>query len=557
MAVEIFANLLAGLGLFFIEVKFIGDHMRQMAGHGFRRIVALMTDHPALAILSGMIAGALVQSSAAVTFIMTSLVSSRLITIRKAMPIVTWANVGTSLIVLLAVLDLHLAALFLIGATGICFYLNLDRNSRFRHFVGALLGLGLVLLGLILIKAGATPLKEIVWVTRFLTYTSSSYLLAFFTGAFLTFVAQSATTVSVIAIAMARLGLLGIDQTVMVIYGSNLGSGLSTWFMASNLRGTARQLAVFQAVFKTIGALVFVLLFYTELYLRIPGIQNLVKHLSSDFGRQMAYLYFLFQLSAAIIVSLLTPLIQRWLERFSPATAEEELSRTQFIYPQAIEEAETALDLVEKELLRLVKHLPEFLDAVREETAGTATVDAATLRKAVHSVSTEVAAFITDLMEQQQSRNSLERALNFQRRTETIISIAETLDDLVAAILKANEAEELSVLTGRMSEALHLILTSAYDSVETPNAENREILLQLTADRGQMMARLRRSFLEGKTLSPARQQGLMTITTLFERTIWLLRRLGMLLAHGSTEASKNEIAAESQELQADASAVLR
>ncbi|MHB8519115.1 MAG: Na/Pi cotransporter family protein [Limisphaerales bacterium] len=529
MAEEILANLLAGLGLFFIGVKFIGENMRQMAGRGFRRLVARFTRVPAVSVLSGLIAGALVQSATAVTFIMTSLISSRLITVRTAMPIITWSNVGSSLIVLLAVLDLRLAALFLLGTIGVCFYFNLDKSSRFRHAVGALLGLGMLLLGLMLMKAGAGPLKEIEWLRHFLTYTKSSYLLAFLTGGIFTFIAQSSTTVSVIAIAMARVGLLGMDQTIMIIYGSNLGSGMSTWFMASNLKGTPRQLAVFQAMFKFVGALVLVPLFYVELHLRVPGMQHLVSRLSADLGHQMADVYFLFQLTAAAIVSLAMTPIHRLLERLSPATPEEELTRTQFIYEQALEEPETALDLVEKEQLRLVQHLPEFLDTVREETAANATVGPATLRKAVTGVGAEVTAFVTELMDRHQSRTSLERALNLQNRTEVIVSIAETLDDLVSNAPRAGQPEKLSLFTHRLAEALHVILTTAYDAAEQPSDENRRMLLRLTADRGEMMEQVRRSFLGERTLNPASQQNLMTITTHFERTIWLLRRFGMLL----------------------------
>lgn len=529
MIEEIFANLLAGLGLFFIGVKFIGEHMRQMAGRGFRRIAARFTGHPALSLLAGLVAGSLVQSATAVTFIMTSMISSRVVTVRGAMPVLAWSNVGSSLLVLLAVLDLRLGALLLLGAAGICHYFHLDKSARFRHWVGALLGLALLLLGLILLKTGAAPLQGSEFLKRFLTYTRNSYLLAFFIGAFVTFIAQSSTTVSVLAITLARVGLLGMEQTLMIIYGANLGSGLSTAMMSSNLKGTPRQLAIFQAVFKIAGTLLFVPLFYAEWYFHLPGMQTLVTRLSPDLGQQMAYAYLAFQLCAAAIVSMAASPIQRLLERLSPATAEEVLTRTQFIYDQAVEEAETALDLVEKEQLRLLCHLPEFLDAVRQETASNSTVDAVTLRKAVHAVGAEVKAFVTDIMDQHQSLHSLERALNLQSRTDVIVAVAETIDDLVSAALRPAQSARLSSVIQRLAEALHLILTTMRDTAETPSDENRQTLLQLTSDRGEMMVRIRRSFLGENALSPAGQQDLMTITTLFERTIWLLRRLAMLL----------------------------
>ena len=329
---------------------------------------------------------------------------------------------------------------------------------------------------------------------------------------------------------MAHLGLLGMEQTIMIIYGSNLGTGCSTYFMASNLKGTSRQLAIFQAIFKIVGVLILVPVFYAELYGHIPGARNVVLFLTDDLGRQMAYIYLIFQLTAAVVVSVSMNPIQRLLEKLSPATTEEELSRVQFISEQALEEPETALDLVEKEQLRQFRHLPEFLNAVREETAGRPTTGAPLLRQAVTKVGTEVTSFIIDLKDQHQSRDSLERALNLQNRTQVIISVAETLDDLVAAAMSSSGSEKLLVLTQRLTEALHVVLTAACEALEDPDEANHQMLLGLTADRGAMMEQIRRSFLRDEALlNPGDQQTLMTITTLFERTVWLLRRFGTLL----------------------------
>jgi len=69
----IFANLLAGLGLFFIGVKLIGSHLGQMAGRKFREWVAWVVRKPWHAGILGFLAGALTQSTIAVTFIVTSM----------------------------------------------------------------------------------------------------------------------------------------------------------------------------------------------------------------------------------------------------------------------------------------------------------------------------------------------------------------------------------------------------------------------------------------------------------------------------------------------------
>lgn len=527
---DIFGNLLAGLGLFFIGVKFIGDHMKQMAGRRFRQLVTKFTEHPVLAGVWGMISGALMQSTSAVTFIMISLISAGLITVRRAMPIITWSNVGTSVLVFLAVLDIHLVVLYLLAATGFCYYLNLDRSTRYRHLVGATLGIGLLFMGLQLMKAGAYPLKEVEWFARLLDFTRNSFLLAFFIGALLTFIAQSSSTVTVVAIALAKAGLLGFDQALMIVYGTNFGSSLSVWFMAGNLRGVPKQLALFQVGVKWIGVAVTVPLFYVERFTDIPLLKALITSMGGDVSHQMAMAYLIFQVLSVLLVMCFTTPIYRLLERLSPPTREEELSKPHYLYEQALEEPETALTLVDKEQVRLAQYLPQYLDAVREETREQAGTHWVTLHKASTTVLKQVDAFTTDLMDQSHSRSTLEQVIRLQNRNGLLLSLSESVHDLTKTIDQSSHSEALNALTDRMAEALHAVLLTAVDALETPDADNRELLLKLTADRGELMERIRRTVIRSEqSLTSEDQQTLFAVTTLFERTIWLLRRLGTVL----------------------------
>ena len=538
MLTEILGSLLAGLGLFFIGVKLVSDHTRQMAGRRFRVLVTRLTQRPALAALWGVVCGALMQSSSAVTFIVTSLISAGLISVRKAMPIVSWANVGTCALVAVASLNLHLAALYLLGFAGFCYYLNLDRSVRFRHWVGVLFGIGLLFLGLIEMKDGAAPLKELGWFAQFLGYTSRSYMLGFVAGAFFTFIVQSASTVSVVAIALAKAGLLGWEQTMMIIYGANLGSGLSTAFMASNLRGTARQLAIFQGFFKALGALILVPLFYVEIAGGIPLARALILKMSDGFGHQMALVYLLFQVAAATLISFLHAPAQRLLDRISPPTAEETLSRPQFIYDQALEEPETALELVAREQLRLARHLPQYLDAARADTRTSASASVETLHQATSAVLKHIDAFLTDLLDKNHSHAALERTIRFQTQNGIFHSLDECLHALAKTTGQAAGSGALSGAAERLLEGLHTVLLTAVDALEHPSAAHREILQRLTSDRGDLIERIRKSVLRAEpSLSAAEQQHLFAITSLFERAVWLLRQLGSALQEESLSAA--------------------
>ena len=119
MITEICANIFAGLGLFFIGIKFISENMKQMTGRSFRRFASLFSTNPFLAALAGVVSGALVQSTTAVTFIMTSLVSSRMIPLRNAIPVFGCSIVGSTFIFFLGVINLRIASLFLLVLFGV------------------------------------------------------------------------------------------------------------------------------------------------------------------------------------------------------------------------------------------------------------------------------------------------------------------------------------------------------------------------------------------------------------------------------------------------------
>ena len=202
---EIVADIIAGLGLFFIGVRSIGTHMKQMTGARFRSWVAWATGHHLSAALVGTAAGIVTQSSNAVTFISVSLVTSGMITPARALPVLAWANVGTALLVFLATLDIHIAVLFLLGVVGFCYYFGLNERERGRHLIGALYGVGMLFFGVWLIKQGARPMKDLESVRAFIRFSAQSQLLPFIAGLLLTLVIQSSSTMSAIAVTMAAL----------------------------------------------------------------------------------------------------------------------------------------------------------------------------------------------------------------------------------------------------------------------------------------------------------------------------------------------------------------
>jgi phosphate:Na+ symporter len=180
---DIFANLFAGLGLFFIGIRLIGNNLKQLAGRRMRQLISKAVAGRSSVALFGLAAGAIMQSMNAVTYVLVAMVTAGAIDKRRALPVINWANIGISILVVLASINLHVLALLLAGLAGLAYYLNLDQSARYRHGVGALMGIGLLFLGIDFIKHASAILKAAPWLKDSLAATAAYPLVGFAIGA--------------------------------------------------------------------------------------------------------------------------------------------------------------------------------------------------------------------------------------------------------------------------------------------------------------------------------------------------------------------------------------
>ena len=365
---ETIATLAGGLGLLLIGIREIGANLQQAAGRRTRAVVVRATGGPFAASVAGVLLGALTQSTNAATVVATSMLAADLLRLPRAMAVVACSNVGTAALVLLATVDMRLAVLGLLGLVGFATHFGFDCGGRLRPVLRALLGLGLLFLGLTLVKSGAAPLRDMPAAREVLAFAGDAMAPPFLAAVVVTMVAQSSSTVTILAITLASVGLLGPDQAAMVVYGASLGSGLAVALLSGNLHGTARQLALYQLLFKAIGTALFLLLFVAERAWRMPLVlASAAMGGGEELQHRIAWLFLIFQLGTALAVAPLGGPLRALLARLSPPRAAEALSGPQFLYEEALEDPATALTLVEREQARLLARLPALLDPLRED----------------------------------------------------------------------------------------------------------------------------------------------------------------------------------------------
>ena len=189
----------------------------------------------------------------------------------------------------------------------------------------------------------------------------------------------------------------------------------------------------------------------------------------------------------------------------------QENARPCHLYPQALEDAPSALVLVEAELARLLERLPHVLDPIRNDAAPACNGIGGTDR-----LEAEIGNFLAALLTQGLPPACLRAAVREQSRLGLLTALRETLADFVATAEPSNQA--VGPLSS-MVEALHLLLEELRDMAGQDAAQ---WLAELASDRGEMMQRLRRHAVG------AADETLFALTSQFERAVWLVRRLALL-----------------------------
>ena len=515
----------AGLGLFFIGMRLVGAHLQQWAGGSIRALLARTLARPWVPPLAGLLSGAATQSTSASTFIAAGLVSAGAASVATTIPLIAWANVGTSVLVLLAATDLSAAVYWLLALIGVGFFWGLEQQARFRHLLLALLGLALLMLGLGLLKGGVGELRANPWAHEFLEFAGEGAVSSFLLGFILATAVQSSSIVAVLALPLVHEGLLALPQVALMVYGANLGSGFAVLLLASGMEGTTRQLALSQAMLRLLATTVLLALFALERSAGTPLVLAAVQDLAPGVARQVSVVYLVFQAVVVLVAAIASARIAGFSRRLSPAQEVVSHLQPEFLFDDGVDDPETALSLVRLEQHRLVRLLPEFLEELRPvEERPPGILPLALRQRASAAVASEIDSFLSATLRANPDMEGVDRVFDARVRLKALQALQDCLHEFATTLSGVPPADR-PLLAGHMVEGLHAVLGIAGDAVQDPEAA--EMLAVLTDDRGALMDRVRSELLGGAR-SIAGREALLGATLLFERALWMLRQATLL-----------------------------
>lgn len=522
----------AGMGLFFVGMRLIGAHLQQWAGGPIRALLARTLARPWVPPLAGLLSGAATQSTSTSTFIAAGLVSAGAASVAGTLPLLAWANVGTSALVLLAAVDLKLLVFWLLGLIGCGFFFGLEQQDRWRHALLALLGLALLLLGLSMLKGSVAELRDNPWVQEFVQFAGEGVASSFLLGFILAAAVQSSSVVAVLALPLVHAGLLDLSQATLMVYGANLGSGFAVLLLASGMDGPARQLALCQGLLRAATTLALLGLLALEVLADVPLMLALSGWIAQDLAHQASLIYLFYQ-CALVLISIVGG---RWLaalaRRWSPAVEAMSHLQPEYLFDEGVDDPETALSLADLEYRRLVRHLPDFLDGLRAESERSPHgLPLGLRRQASGVIAAEIDDFLAATLRANPEMVGAERVFRARARVGSLRALQDTLFEFTQALGAVPQAER-PALAGHMVEGLHAVLGVAADAAgDDPDAV--EMLAVLTGERSALMDEVRQALLGGGQGLGGRE-ALLSATLLFERALWMLRQVSGAPSPGQT-----------------------
>lgn len=257
MTVLVFLLKFVGsLGFLMYGMKLMSDGVQKSAGEKLQRTLSALTGNRLMGLFTGLLITMIIQSSGATTVMVVTFVNAGLMTLRQSAGVIFGANIGTTItawIVSLFGFNFNISD-FAMPVFGIGFFLTLFKKNGYRNWGEALMGFGLLFIGLAnLSDAISVEPDRLGWLQSVQNGGFLSILVGFAIGVVITALLHSSSAFSAIVITMAYNGLLSWEFSAALTLGSNIGSTIDAILASVGTSADAKRSALIHVLFNVVG----------------------------------------------------------------------------------------------------------------------------------------------------------------------------------------------------------------------------------------------------------------------------------------------------------------
>lgn len=297
--INILIQIVGGLGMFLYGMRVMSDSIEEIAGYRLRKLISQMTSNLFRGIVVGGVLTAVLQSSSVTTVMAVGFVNAGLMTLRQSLGVIFGANIGSTVIGWILALEVTKYGLPLLGAGALTYLFN-SKTRRKKQGL-AVMGLGMIFLGLAFMKSGVKPLRDMPeFIRAFHLFSAESYrgvVLAALTGTILTALLQTSSATVGITMALASQRVITPETAVALILGGNVGTTITAYLSSLGTILEAKRVAYAHILIKLIGLIVILPLFYPYLLF----ISKMIKP-EESITRYIALSHTIFNVGLVIVI---------------------------------------------------------------------------------------------------------------------------------------------------------------------------------------------------------------------------------------------------------------
>ncbi len=512
-----FLQLIGSLGIFIYGMKIFSEGLQKVAGNRLRQILKGMTTNRVTGVVTGFAATAITQSSTTTTVMVVSFVNAGLLTFLESTGVIMGANIGTTITAWMVSIfgfrfQITPIAIIIIG---IFFPFLFVRNTKLKHVAEAMIGFGILFIGLEFIKDSVPDIQQnpeiLEFLNRFTDFGFGSTIIFVMIGTVLTLVTQSSSAAMTITLVMLAQGWINFPIAAAMILGENIGTTITANIAALIGNVHAKRAARFHFFFNVIGVIWMLALLPVFLKFVDQMIMNFTPaHLSvlddSPEARINATLglslfHTTFNLVNVLLLFAFVPLLIRLVTWIQPSRgSEDEQKRLTYISGGLMPTAELSIDEAYKEVEQMAKITEKISFSTyglffKEKDMREKFLDKIRTREEItDKIELEIAQYLTRVSEfnlsstaSRRVRSMLRMSNDLERIADLYYQISRTYDRMESEniTLPDSAMEEISGMMQLVQDALRLMrenLAGEYGIVDMKEAQLMEMKIDALRD---------------------------------------------------------------------------
>lgn len=374
-----FLQLVGSLGIFIFGMKIFSEGLQKIAGNRLKGILSGMTRNRLTGVLTGFATTAITQSSTTTTVMAVTFVNAGLLTFVQSTGVIMGANIGTTITAWMVALfgfKFKITSIA-VAVIGVFFAFLFSKNTRLRNIAEAMVGFGILFIGLDFIKGAVPDINSnpaiFAFLDGFTQYGYFSLLLFVLVGTVLTLLTQSSSAATAITLVMVFEGWIPFPIAAAMILGENIGTTVTANIAALVGNVHAKRAARFHFFFNVIGVMWMMACIYPVLHLIDFAIQYFTGVSSSLMaggaetrevaGLGLSLFHTSFNVLNVIILFAFIPYLVRFVEYIQPDRGgKDEEFHLRYISAGVMTSPGLSITQAQKE----IQHFAEIIDTMHD-----------------------------------------------------------------------------------------------------------------------------------------------------------------------------------------------